>query len=81
MEFKNVEFAHAFYDDWSGNVYYAFKTVPQIDHGEWAISSGGDTAYDLLHDVITQTDFPSELMHLVEHIPENAEIEGLENTE
>ena len=76
--YTKVEFSHAFYDDWCGEVFYAFRTTPQIGHGEWAISAGGDTAYDLLHDNITQTDFPDDLLLLLEHIPENVEIDGLE---
>jgi len=75
--FKNVEFIRAFYDDCTEEVFYCFKTLPQIDHGDWAISAGGDVAYDLCCENITQQDFPSGLINLLEYIPENVEIEGL----
>lgn len=78
MEFEKIECVYAFYDDENGDVYYSFKTTPQIDHGEWAISSGGDSVWDLRGDYWTQEDFPKELLLLVEHIPEDIEIEGLE---
>lgn len=76
MKFENVEFSHAFYDDYTGVVFYAFNTVPQIGHGEWAISEGGDVAYNLMNDNITQIDYPHELGYLTEYIPDNVEIEG-----
>jgi hypothetical protein len=80
FKFEKVEFLEAFYDDWSGEVFYSFRTIPEIGHGEWAISSGGDTAYDLLYDRITQTEFPEELLLLCDYIPDlsDDEIEGLE---
>ena len=78
MNFEKIECIYAFYDDYTGDVFYQFNTVPQIDHGEWAISRGGDTAYDTMCDFITQDEFPPELIELVEYIPEDIEIEGLE---
>lgn len=78
MEFEKVECTYAFYDDFSCQIYYAFDTIPQIGHGEWAISRGGDCAYDLRWDNITQTDFPNELMFLLDYIPEDIEIDGLD---
>lgn len=78
MRFKKIHFNHAFYDNWTDQVFYAFYTAPQIDHGEWAISAGGDTAYDLCSDVVTQTDFPEELLELIEYIPNNVKVEGLD---
>lgn len=78
MKFKSIKCTQAFYDDYSGTVFYAFETVPVIGHGEWAISSGGDVAYDLRTDRMTQSDFPNELLILLSHIPDNIDIEGLE---
>lgn len=77
MTFEKVDFVSAFYDDYYETVFYEFKTVPEIDGGQWAISRDGDSAFNLLSEQVTQT-FPAELMSLLEHIPENVEIEGLE---
>lgn len=76
MNFEKVECTYAFYDEYSSSIYYAFKTVPVIGHGEWAISSGGDCAYNLSNDFITQDEFPIELLSLLEYIPDDIEIEG-----
>lgn len=81
MNFEEIECHYAFFDDYTGEIFYAFKTTPVIGHGEWAISRGGDAAYDLSNDNITQTDFPTELLILLEYIPDNIEIEGLEDEE
>lgn len=78
MEFEKIECTYAFYDDYSSNIFYFFKTIPEIDHGEWAISSGGDCAYDMSTDHITQDEFPIELMALLEFIPNDIEIDGLD---
>lgn len=78
MKFEKVECAYAFYDEFSSSIYYSFDTVPKIGHGEWAISSGGDCAYDLRTDFITQDEFPIELLSLLEYIPDDIEIDGLE---
>ncbi len=78
MEFQKIKCVYAFLDDYTGCIFYAFDTVPEIGHGEWAISSGGDCAYDLRTDRITQTDFPNELLSLLSYIPDDIEIEGLE---
>lgn len=75
--FQKVKCTQAFYDDYSGTVFYAFDTVPQIGHGEWAITRGGDIAYDLLRDRIVE-DYPNELIHLTNYIPDDIEIDGLE---
>lgn len=79
MEFESIECTYAFFDDFSGSIFYAFETVPQIDHGEWAISSGGDIAYNLANDNITQDGFPLELLTLLNHIPDDIEIDGWED--
>ncbi|WP_411750022.1 hypothetical protein [Serratia marcescens] len=79
MEFMKIKCTGAFYDEYYGAVFYTFDTVPQIGHGYWAISEGGDSAYNTLNDQVTQVDYPEELLMLLEHIPENIEIEGLEN--
>lgn len=78
MTFEEIECTYAFYDDYSSEIFYAFRTVPQIGHGEWAISAGGDTAYDMSNDNITQEDFPIELLQLLGHIPDEIEVDGLE---
>lgn len=79
MDFKEIRFCNAFYDSYWGTVFYSFDTVPKIGHGHWAISEGGDAAYNLLNDYVTQRDFPDELLELLEYIPDNVEIEGLED--
>lgn len=76
MKFEKIEFSHAFYDDYYDMVFYTFNTVPQIGHGNWAISEGGDVAYNMLNDNVTQTNFPEELMYLLDHIPDGVDIEG-----
>lgn len=78
MNFEKIECNYAFYDDYSCEIFYAFETIPVIGHGEWAISQGGDVAYNLMNDNITQTDFPEELLQLLEYIPDDIEIEGPE---
>ena len=78
MNFEKIECNYAFYDDFSCEIFYAFETIPVIDHGEWAISQGGGVAYNLMNDNITQTDFPEELLQLLDYIPDDIEIEGLE---
>lgn len=75
LEFEKIECVSAFYDDFSSTIFYVFNTVPVIGHGEWAISGGGDCAYDLRTDHITQDEFPHELMLLLDHIPEDIHIE------
>lgn len=78
MQFEKVECIYAFYDEQSSNIYYAFDTVPVIGHGEWAISSGGDSAYDLRFDRLVECGYPNELLDLLEYIPDDIEIDGLE---
>lgn len=78
MSFDKIECTHAFYDDYTGTIFYAFDTIPVIGHGEWAISGGGDLAYDLRTDRIHETEFPNELISLLEYISDDVEIEGLE---
>ena len=75
MKFEKIEFSHAFYDSYYDTTFYAFNTVPKIGHGNWAISEGGDTAYNLSNDHVTQSDFPTELVQLIEYIPDDPEIE------
>lgn len=77
MEFEKVECVQAFYDDWYCEVFYQFITIPAIDDNNWAISRGGDVAYNLFTDRGTQVDYPNELLELLRYIPENIEIEGL----
>ncbi|MGL4521773.1 MAG: hypothetical protein ACRCWQ_04425 [Bacilli bacterium] len=77
MEFTKIECTHAFYDEYWGTAFYVFDTIPEIGHGEWAISEGGDVVYDLLYDRVVQN-YPAELSCLVDHIPDDIEIEGLE---
>jgi len=79
MEFEKVVCTHAFYDDYYCDVFYAFETIPQIGHGEWAISRGGDVVYDLLYDRFLQNGYPNELIFLTDYIPESIEIEGIED--
>lgn len=79
MNFKKVICTHAFYDEDYGEIFYSFDTVPQIGHGEWAISRGGDTVYDLLHDRVMQGGYPEELNALTDYIPDDIEIEGFED--
>ncbi|EOZ5069696.1 TPA: hypothetical protein L3F84_000750 [Enterobacter cloacae] len=79
MEFEKVEFVSAFYDDYCGEVFYVFDTIPKIGHGGWAISRGGDVAYDLSCDRLLQSDYPNELIFLTNYIPESVEIDGLED--
>lgn len=76
MEFEKIECVSAFYDDYSSTIFYMFDTIPTIGHGEWAISSGGDCAYDVMTDNITQDQFPIELMELLAYIPDDIDIEG-----
>lgn len=77
MKFEKIKCTYAFYDDYTSDIFYAFETVPVIDHGEWAISRSGDAAYNLQNDNITQN-FPNELLILLEYIPDDIEIEGLD---
>lgn len=79
MNFKKIKCTGAFYDNYYGTVFYTFDTIPQIGHGYWAISEGGDAAYNTLNDQVTQVDYPNELLILLSHIPENIKIEGLED--
>lgn len=79
--FEQIRCTHAFYDSYWGCVFYGFATVPEVTHGEWAISESGDVVYDLLSDRVMQTGYPEELAELVEHIPDDIEIEGLEEEE
>lgn len=78
MKFEKIECTSAFYDEYTGTVFYCFDTIPVIGHNEWAISEGGDVAYDLLCDRYEQVDFPNELLDLLSYIPDDIEIEGLE---
>lgn len=79
MNFEKIECKGAFYDDYYETVFYEFCTVPEIDGGNWAISRDGDSAFNLLSEQVTQSGFPIELMQLIEHIPADIKIEGLEN--
>ncbi|ANS06148.1 hypothetical protein BI032_gp273 [Citrobacter phage vB_CfrM_CfP1] len=78
MKFEKIKCTYAFYDNYCDTIFYAFDTVPVIGHGEWAISRGGDVAYDLQTDRITQTGFPNELMSVLNYITDDIEIDGLE---
>lgn len=77
-KFERIECVYAFYDDYSDQVFYQFETRPEIGHGEWAISRGGDVAYDMRFDRVCQDDFPSELIILTSHIPIDIFIDGIE---
>ncbi|MGL5016388.1 MAG: hypothetical protein ACRC6V_19240 [Bacteroidales bacterium] len=79
MKFKKIKCIQAFYDPDYATVFYGFQTDPQVGHGEWAISEGGDVAMDLRTERTTQVDYPNELLELLEYIPANMKIEGLED--
>lgn len=76
--FEKIACVYAFYDSYYGDIFYNFETIPQIGHGEWAITRGGDSAYDLRTDQVTQTEFPDELLLLLDNIPSDIEIESWE---
>ena len=78
MEFEKIECTYAFYDEDIGNIFYAFETIPKIDDGEWSISQGGDVAYNLRTDRLVESGFPEELLSLLDFIPDDIEIDGLE---
>lgn len=77
MEFKKIKHVSSFYDDFYDTVFYVFETVPRIGHGEWGISAGGDIAYNLMTDNVTQDRFPIELVHLTKYIDYKIKVEGL----
>nr|DAE36484.1 MAG TPA: hypothetical protein [Caudoviricetes sp.] len=75
MEFEKIKCVSAFYDEDTDIVFYNFSTIPQIENGDWAISEGGDVAYNTRTDRITQDDFPPELLELLPYIDYDIEVE------
>lgn len=74
MIFKKIKCVSAFHDDYTETTFYCFSTIPKIGNGEWAISSGGDIAYNTATDCITQDNFPEELLQLLPHIDYSIEV-------